>query len=1086
MKRPEGAFGALTFLERARAFRSSGLSGVPKIVDFGLSRGSLLLVQEWIDGMPLPEWLASNPAQEQRVALAISLLDTIERLHDLELIHGDIHPGNIICRGSDIVLIDALDYRRRGEDAYTTAYLPSHYKSMSPADRDRFGALAVTTEMLGADRSTLPSGVYPIPDVYNALADSLQSADAISMAPVRSALGALGKKSEAYDAFAGEVTLRGLSYAGFSPGELYSDNGHYHVAVGKSRKGPGIHLFRISGIGFELRIDWELAKDTAANANIVRLSQSQFLRNQVHADAKIAMRLSALSGAANDVDDLMHFILRDPAIQVRLRGSAAETLPQDGEEGGLGKLPERGRVAAIWSALLEAEDASFPTVVVAERPRSNRYKPDQELVPCHLDSGVLDFGPSELVLVENRDQNEQWRQYGRLNFRDSIVGEVTELAIDHASGRANIRIGTQLRLVSAGNKGSLNKRRSAVNRILDDKAVVPGLQRYFDPAIAAEIEPITFVGPTSDDVQTYATGAFGLNANQMQALSKVLSIGPISLLQGPPGTGKTTFIAALLHLLVTKERARRILLVSQTHEAVNNALEKASDVFRQAGLTFDAVRLGAQSVVSEPIRALSTDSVEQYYREAFRAEQSERLARLGVELGLPAVFCKEFVALQLQLGAIAKRIDQLNGSGGDDEESAARKRLRVQSLQETFLQIARSQYAYDGGEEPAVVLRDTERKIIAEHDVLSSDAVERLRRLIDLSDSWISVLGAPEGNFVEFLARARTVVAGTCVGIAQRGAGVTENIYDWVIIDEAGRAAPSELAVAMQTGRRILLVGDHRQLPPTFSREVMDAVLTRFGGDPELFSSDFARIFDSAYGEKVGATLTSQYRMAGAIGRVVSDCFYDGMLDTARGPSPTYYQHLPPSLSDNVTWVDTSPFRERAYEQQLPNDDAISNEFEARVIMAIVSKVLESEEFTSALEDDLKTSRKGHEVPIGIICFYAKQRDAIDRLLSEEVGLAERRRWVKVDTVDGYQGKENRIIILSTVRNNPRGVVGFLRSPNRINVAMSRAMERLIIVGSKSMWAGKNQGFPLGRVLSKIEALKLEGGASVHSAEEFL
>jgi serine/threonine protein kinase len=1085
MKHPEGAFGALTFLERARAFRSSGLPGVPRIVDFGLSRGSLLLVQEWADGKPLPQWLEGNPDYEQRVALATSLLDTIDRLHDLDLAHGDVHPANVICRATDAVLIDALDYRRRGEDAYTTAYLPANYKSMSPADRDRYGALAVVAEIMGTDRGRLPNGPYPVPEVYKALAESLRVADAISTAPVRSALDASGRKSKDDPAYQGELTLRGLSYAGFAPGELYSDNGSFHVAVSSSKRGSGVYLFRITGIGFELRIDWDLARDCAVDARIVRLSQGQFLRNQIHGDAKVTMRLTASSGAANDVDDLVHFLLRSPAIRSRLGVSTREPSESDGEGSSPAKPPEKGKVAAIWSALLEAEDASFPTVVVAELPRPNRYKPNQELVLCHLESGVLDFSPNELVLVENKDQNNQWRQYGRLNFRDSAVSEITELAIDYASGKANVRIGAQLRLVSAGNKGSLNKRRSAVNRILDDKATAPGLLRYFDPAIASEIEPIAFPGPTSKDLQTYATGAFGLNANQLHALSKVLSVGPISLLQGPPGTGKTTFIAAMLHLLITKEKARRILLVSQTHEAVNNALEKASDVFRLAGLPFAAVRLGAQSVVSEPIRSLSADSVEQFYREAFRAEQSERLARLGTALGMPGEFCRRFVALQLQLGAIARRIAQLGSAVGDDD-AMARKRLQAQSLHDTFMQIARSTYGHIGEGAPDDVLRELEREIVEAHNVLSRDAVERLRRLVDLSESWVSVLGAPEGNFVEFLARARTVVAGTCVGIAQRGAGVTENIYDWVIIDEAGRAAPSELAVALQTGRRILLVGDHRQLPPTFSPEVIDTVLSRFGGDSDLFSSDFARVFDSSYGEKAGATLTSQYRMAGAIGKVVSECFYNGMLDTARGPSPPYYGHLPASLSKNLTWVDTSPYREKSYEQQLPNDDAISNELEARVIVGILKKILESEKFTSALAEDLEASRKGHEVPVGIICFYSKQRDVINRLLSEEVGLADRRRWVKVDTVDGYQGKENRIIILSTVRNNPQGRVGFLRSPNRINVAMSRAMERLVIVGSKSMWSGANRSLPLGQVLSSLEALTPQGEAAIQSAEDFL
>ena len=99
-----------------------------------------------------------------------------------------------------------------------------------------------------------------------------------------------------------------------------------------------------------------------------------------------------------------------------------------------------------------------------------------------------------------------------------------------------------------------------------------------------------------------------------------------------------------------------------------------------------------------------------------------------------------------------------------------------------------------------------------QYEIRSPDAVFRLGNLIRLSEDWLGALGSPEANFAEFLAKSRTVVAGTLVGIGHRASGVVQNLYDWVIIDEAGRAAPSELAVAMQTGHRILLVGDHKQL----------------------------------------------------------------------------------------------------------------------------------------------------------------------------------------------------------------------------------------------------------------------------------
>jgi len=104
---------------------------------------------------------------------------------------------------------------------------------------------------------------------------------------------------------------------------------------------------------------------------------------------------------------------------------------------------------------------------------------------------------------------------------------------------------------------------------------------------------------------------------------------------------------------------------------------------------------------------------------------------------------------------------------------------------------------------------------------------------------------------------------------------------------------------------------------------------------------------------------------------------------------------------------------------------------------------------------------------------------------AEAAWLGDARGLVKIDTVDSYQGKENRIVIVSTVRNHPDGSPGFLRSPNRVNVAMSRAMERLFVVGSTRMWRGKNAALPLGRVLSKIEEMTLDGKASVLPATQF-
>jgi len=101
------------------------------------------------------------------------------------------------------------------------------------------------------------------------------------------------------------------------------------------------------------------------------------------------------------------------------------------------------------------------------------------------------------------------------------------------------------------------------------------------------------------------------------------------------------------------------------------------------------------------------------------------------------------------------------------------------------------------------------------------------------------------------------------------------------------------------------------------------------------------------------------------------------------------------------------------------------------------------------------------------------------QFLNEQSWNDEFKSLVKIDTVDSYQGKENRVIILSITRSCTDLSTGFLRLPNRINVALSRAMDRLVIVGATHMWRGKNAHKPLGKVIEFIELQKIVSNYSV-------
>lgn len=1093
-RKPDLSLRLLSFLERARVVKGMQIAGLHRIVDFGLSRGSLLLVTEWVEGLPLSKWLGSSPTFETRMQVARSLVGTVAKLHAVDLSHGDIHPENIIVRTSgEAVLVDVLDFRRVQGDAYTTAYLPDNYKSLTPTERDRFSLAAVLIEVLDSSRAAPMNGTLPIPRVYEELANLLSAQTLSTLDPLSKALDKVGQDGGAAAPHF-TVCVPNLAYSGVPAGALRSDNGAFHIAVQPDRQSKGRVRLYVTGVGRQLTLIWNPERELVESAKATSVSQSQLLRSQTMRDASVRMEIELQGGPAPDAQDLVHFILEDELVKRRTRATemAPQAEPKNASEESQEEVEPSAEgsneaaavpIRELWKTLLDAEEEAFYTLTVAGEKRFNPERPGQLLIPYHADSGVLNYEPPDEVVVESQTNDGIWKPCGQLNLRDTTIGAYAELAIDQPHGRANFKIGSRLRLMSTNEKASFTRRRFAVERILQDKAVVPDLISYFEATPSRELTPQKYSVPSDQDLEVYSEHGKSLNPSQREAFKRVLGDGPVSLLQGPPGTGKTWFIASLLHYLMTKEGARRILLVSQAHEAVNNALEKGMDVCRTMGVEFNAVRLGAESVASDEIRHLHASSIENAYRESFKAEQKERIVQLATAFGLPKEYAAEVVDLHLRLGMLCDRMTVLQARKDvEDERATASLEARVRALRESFYEIAADVYQVEERGVPSEVLSGIRESLAEKYEVRSPEAVSRLLRVIKLSEEWVAALGSSDANFAEFLAKSRTVVAGTLVGIGYRGAGVVQNIYDWVIIDEAGRAAPSELAVAMQAGHRILLVGDHQQLPPTFSDQVRQAVRERYGVDDDssLLKSDFERLFNSAYGRQVGTTLLSQYRMAPDIGALVSECFYGGKLETGRGAPPEYYELLPAHLAKQVTWVDTSALGRRGFEQQSEARDDTWNTAEAHVVMELLKQIIESDDFMAFMAEDLKPQ----EPPIGIICMYSRQRSLIDKLKAEATWLGAARRLVKVDTVDSYQGKENRIVILSTVRNNPDGRIGFLRSPNRVNVAMSRAMERLFVVGASKLWQGKHADAPLGRVLKYTEKLAAAGRALVLPADQ--
>jgi superfamily I DNA and/or RNA helicase len=340
----------------------------------------------------------------------------------------------------------------------------------------------------------------------------------------------------------------------------------------------------------------------------------------------------------------------------------------------------------------------------------------------------------------------------------------------------------------------------------------------------------------------------------------------------------------------------------------------------------------------------------------------------------------------------------------------------------------------------------------------SSDELNRLQSIQRLVEDWKVIVGS--GNeFEEHIAKRANVLGVTCVYAGKKSQRSQE--YDWVIIDESGRATPPEILIPMVKGKRILLVGDDRQLPPFVDRELSPQVLRDAGmadvSRQDLETSLFQDLLENAERDnpEMVSTLRTQYRMHPYIARLVNEVFYSGELRD--GVSTTDREHNIDWINSPVMWYSTSGLHDHA---EFQRNSSYVNRAEVQVIVALLTRI----------EADLR--KKGIKKSIGILSGYAAHTSELMSTIQPNDKTSWDALEVEVSTVDAIQGRECDFIIYSTVRSNSMREIGFLKDRRRINVALSRAKELLVVVGDAYMMgnSGDEHSNPFVQVLDHIES----------------
>lgn len=626
-----------------------------------------------------------------------------------------------------------------------------------------------------------------------------------------------------------------------------------------------------------------------------------------------------------------------------------------------------------------------------------------------------------------------------------------------------------------------------------------------------------------------------LNDSQRKAVLAAVYATDISLVQGPPGTGKTTVIAEMIWQMIRANPQGKILLTSETNLAVDNALdrllnEKSVNPKLVRNLTLiKPLRFGRMRKMDEEGARYSLARIRQWENPEYKfpeeatvgldeADDEESAVKNSPMNNAVADWMTRIAARSLasdpRYAEVLKQwVMDLAFPQQDVKEVFVRKYFEYANIVGSTCSSSGSpQFMWDYAETVLAL------------DVTSLKSLHFKARRAPFGQEFGQMLGqygVPEAIQREFRAFQNTYyedkralekafknevvdvdrLPETVDRTPGRDASDTKQLlsyqalieyserevapyfechvsFEAVIMDEASKATPPELLLPLCFGKRAIVIGDHRQLPPMLNeldfREALEEAgagdLAREIDSEYLDTSQFERmILNPKVHPSVISRCTIQYRMHPHINAVIRQFYVDeGGLD----PAWEIQQNADfPDLSNpfsrwhglsldgfispdtHVLWVDVKGVESR-------EGTSVVNHEEVEAVSWVITKLKESggfkefQEHWTGIKDEFKRLQ---EQQIGVISFYGAQKRLLKGSLSG-LGVP-----LKINTVDRFQGMERNIVVVSTVRSGQKmgenGKVlvnrdsGFAKSPQRLNVALSRARRLLIVVGDKDFFA---------------------------------
>lgn len=509
---------------------------------------------------------------------------------------------------------------------------------------------------------------------------------------------------------------------------------------------------------------------------------------------------------------------------------------------------------------------------------------------------------------------------------------------------------------------------------------------------------------------------FIYSSNQTRAILNTIQREPLTVIQGPPGTGKTTVITEIVFQILDKNPDAKILITSQTNDAVDNVLdnllEKEIPIVRLSG-----VRKPKQSLKKHTLER----KIEGWKEEVKKKAQNEWRK---VETNFLQEIEKENVLLKSIVNILI------------DKKDWKTKKVQIEKLLERI----------KGFENINNSLQNQDT-LLNSLDKQTNCGILSFFSKLQIQIDWLAAISSLDENSTvnQKLIDSIRVIGATTNHIASKKYAKYNFEFDYVIMDESGKATTAEALIPIVLAEKLVLVGDHRQLRPmlTANREVEKWLRNKYksvSGDFDSWDDYFNRpsIFEQVItriDEDFKSQLEECRRMPEDAVLLTSKCFYEPYNERIEPIERTKDKehNLDLKVDSSIIFLDIG----NTHKSEIDGSGSSRNKLSASFIPKLL---LEIDKF-----DKVK------DYSVGVITGYTAQLREIKNIVRKELYNKQLKRIktadIAISVVDKFQGLEKDIIIFDLVRSQ-QNTLGFLANANRINVALSRHKKLLIIIGN--------------------------------------